>query len=87
MNRYSKSILQEITDFVPIQNKENFVESKAEHAISSAISLITLLESEYGPKEADYLIRRFFSSIRGRDSKRFSRSIQKIREASNDGDR
>lgn len=81
MNRHSKSILEEITQSAPVNNKKNFVESKAVHAISSAISLMRLLESEYTAEEAEYLIRRFFSSIRGRDTKRFSRSIQKIEEA------
>lgn len=80
MDKHSKSILREITDSVPAKNRDSFVESKAVHAISAAISLMTLLESEYSPEDADYLIRRFFSSVRGRDTKRFSRSIHKLQE-------
>lgn len=83
MNKHSKSILQEITESVPVNNKKNFVESKAVHAISSAIALMRLLEREY-PEESEYLIKRFFSSLRGRDPNRFSRSMTKIQEASDD---
>lgn len=87
MNKFSKSILQEITESVPARNKKDFVKSKAVHAISSAISLMALLESEYTTEEAEYLIKRFFSSLRGRDAKRFSRSIQKIDEAADDANK
>lgn len=83
MNRKSRSIFQEINSFVPDKNKEELIESKADHIISSAIYLMDMIKEHYSPEEADQLQRRFISSIRGSDSRRFTRMINKLKEDRN----
>lgn len=81
----SKSILREISTYVPENNKEDLIEARAHHIISSAINLLEMIEDSYTPEEADQLTRRFLSSIKGSDPKRFVRSIRKIKEGKEDG--
>ncbi len=83
INHRSRSILQEISSYVPAKNKEQIVEARAEHIISSAINLLDLISENFTDEEAEQLEKRFLSSIRGRDAKRFVRSIQKIKESHN----
>lgn len=75
-----RSILEEINQYVPSKNKEDVIESRAHHAISSAINILDLIRENYSPAEAEILEKRFLSSIKGKDVKRFSRSISKIKE-------
>jgi len=85
INRKSKSILQEISSYVPKKNKEELIESRAQHVISSAIFLLEMIESHYSEEEADQLCRRFFSSIKGQDPRRFTRAIKRIQESKDNG--
>jgi hypothetical protein len=80
----SKSILHEISTFVPEKNKEDLIETRAHHVISSAIFLLEMIEETYSEEEADQLKRRFLSSIKGQDPRRFSRSIRKVKENKED---
>lgn len=85
MERKSRSILQEISSFVPKQHKDELIKAKADHIISSAIFLLEMIEQYYSDEEADQLKRRFLSSIKGADPSRFTRAVKKIKE-SNDAD-
>ena len=85
LNRRSKSILQEINSYVPEKNKEELIESRAQHIISSAIYLLEMIDSQYSEEEADHLVRRLFSSIKGQDPKRFSRAIKRLQESKKHG--
>lgn len=80
-SRKYRSILQELNSHVPNRNKEDILESRGQHAIMSAIHLIQMIRESYSEEEAEQLEKRFLSSIRGRDPKRFSRSVQKIKES------
>ena len=80
-----KSILQEISNYVPQKNKEDLIEMRAQHAIAASIFLIEMIESSYGADESDQLVKRFISSIKGHDPERFVRSIRKIKESKDNG--
>jgi hypothetical protein len=71
--------LEEISSFVPQKNKEELVETRAQHIIVSAINLLESIDNSFTPAEADALRKRFISSIRGADPCRFSRMIKKIK--------
>lgn len=86
MNRKSKSILEELNTFVSQKNREEIIESKAQHIIVSAINLIEMIESKYTNVEADALKKRFISSIKGKDPDRFTRMVDKIKEGRLDSD-
>jgi len=79
INRKSRSILEEISTFVPQKSKEELIESRAHHIISSAIHLMEAIEENFTFEESELLKKRFMSSIRGSDPKRFSRMLKRIK--------
>ena len=79
----TKSILEEINEFAHSRNKEDLIESRANHIIESAINLIEQINEHYDEETANLLQRRLLNSIKGRDSKKFSRLISKIKENKN----
>jgi uncharacterized protein (UPF0305 family) len=78
LTKNTRSILQEINKYVPSKNKEEIIESRAHHIITSAINILDLIRENYSPEEAEQLEKRFLSSIKGKDPRRFSRSIKKV---------
>jgi len=81
MTTQRRSILQELNSYVPPKNKEDVLESRAGHIIASAINLMDLIHTHYSPEEAELMEKRFLSSIKGRDPKRFGRAIGKVKDA------
>jgi len=73
--------MKALSRYVPVESREDAFEMRAQHIISSAINLLETLEREYNKEDFDQLQKRFISSIRGQDPKRFSRSIMKIKES------
>jgi hypothetical protein len=79
INRRSKSILEEISSYVPQKSREELIESRAQHIIVSAINLLETIDESFSPEEAESLKKRFISSIRGADPNRFSRMVHRIK--------
>jgi hypothetical protein len=79
INRKSRSILEEISAFVPQKGKEELIEARAQHIIVSAINLLESIDEHFTPEEADMLKKRFVSSIRGSDPNRFTRMVKRIK--------
>jgi len=75
-----RSILDELNALCIEKDKENIVESRAVNVISSAINLIEYIQENYNEDTALELERRLVNSIRGRDTKKFSRAITKLKE-------
>jgi len=76
-----RSILDELNALCIEKDKENIVESRAMHVISGAINLIEYIQENYNADIALELERRLVNSIRGRDTKKFSRAIIKLKES------
>lgn len=79
INRRSRSILQEISSYVPHKNKEDLIEARAQHIIVSAINLLESIDESFSPGEAEALKKRFLSSIKGSDPNRFTRMVKKVK--------
>jgi hypothetical protein len=79
ISRRSRSILEEISSYVPNKSKEDLIESRAHHVIASAINLLESIDKSFSPDEAAALRKRFISSIKGADPERFTRMINRIR--------
>lgn len=79
INRKSRSILEEISAFVPQKGKEELIEARAQHIIVSAINLLESIDEYFTPEEAEMLKKRFVSSIRGADPNRFTRMVKRIK--------
>jgi len=82
INRRSRSILEEISTYVPHKNKEDLIEARAQHIIVSAINLLESIDETFSPEEAEALKKRFVSSIRGSDPNRFTRMVKRIKSGS-----
>lgn len=78
-NRF-RSILSEISNFVPEKNKCDMLEMRAHHILSSVMYLFDTIDENCSDEEAEQLKRRFMSSIKNRDPERFIRYIRKIKE-------
>lgn len=86
INRKSRSILEEISTYVPQKSKEDLIEARAQHIIVSAINLLETIDNSFTPEESEALKKRFISSIRGSDPNRFTRMVKRIRSGEEDDD-
>lgn len=86
INRRSRSILEEISAYVPQRSQTDLIEARAQHIIVSAINLLESIDESYSLEEADALKKRFVSSIRGADPNRFTRMVKRIRSGDNEDD-
>jgi len=80
MKKHTRSILEEIGNMVPEKDRAIVIESRANHAISSAINIINMIRESYDDETADELERRFINSIRGQDASKFVRGIRKFQK-------
>ena len=79
INRKSKSILEEINSYVPSKNKEDLVENRAQHIIASSINLMNSIDEIFTEEDAERLKKRFISSIRSGDSRKFTRMMARLK--------
>lgn len=82
MQKKVRSILEELNNLALHKDKENLVESRANHVIQGAINLINYIKENYSVEQAEELERRLLNSIRGQDPSKFSRGIRRIRNES-----
>ena len=85
MKKRTKSILNELQNYLPEANKDIIIENRANHIIQSAINLLTQICENYSAEEAEELEKRFYSSVKNRDPQRFERTIKKIKENKTNG--
>lgn len=86
INRKSRSILEEISTYVPQKSKEDLIEMRAQHIIVSAINLLESIDENFTLEESEALKKRFISSIRGADPNRFTRMVKRIRSGPGEED-
>lgn len=79
MKKQTRSILEEIGNMVPVQDRATVIESRANHAINSAINVINMIHENFDAAAAVELERRLINSIRGKDTSKFVRGVRKYR--------
>jgi len=84
LHQSSRSIFEELNRAIPNKSKEHVLESRGHHIISSAINFLQVLTENYSEEEADQIMRRFLSAIKGGDPERFVRVVRKLRETQGD---
>ena len=77
MQKKTKSILDELDNFLVHRDREKLLESRATHIIQGAINLINLIRENYDPETAKELENRLLNSIRAQDSAKFARGIRR----------
>ena len=80
MKKQTRSILEEIGNMVPQQDRATIIESRASHVINSAINVINMIHENFDNDVAIELERRLINSIRGKDTTKFSRGVRKYRQ-------
>lgn len=79
MQRKTRSILEELDTFRSPKDRENLIESRANHVIQGAINLINFIRENYDTAQSEELERRLLNSIRAQDSSKFSRGVKRIK--------
>ena len=79
MQRKTRSILEELDTFRSPKDRENLIESRANHVIQGAINLINFIRENYDAAQSEELERRLLNSIRAQDSSKFSRGVKRIK--------
>lgn len=82
MQKRTRSILDELAHMPIGSDRENLVESRATHLITSAINLLNYIKENYDQEQADELERRLLNSIRTQDPNKFVRGVRRFREKS-----
>ena len=81
MDNKMRSIVDELSAYIPPKNKEAFLEGRAQQVIASARNLIELVENNYSPEVAEDLTKRLLSAIKNNDSEKFCRKVRQVRES------
>jgi len=71
--------LEELDSHFLEKDKENVLESRADHVIQGAINLINTIRENYSSEAAAELERRLLNSIRAQDPNKFVRGIRRVR--------
>jgi len=78
LQKKTRSLLEELDSLRLHKDKENLVESRANHVITGAINLINFIRENYDKEHAEELERRLINSIRAQDTAKFSRGVKRI---------
>lgn len=81
MKKQTRSILQELNQLGYTRDSDRMIESAGSNIIKSAVNLLERISNTYDADTASELERRFINSIRSGDTRKFSRSMQKIIES------
>ena len=79
MQKRTRSILDELDSLLVHKDKDNLVESRANHVVSGAINLVNYIRENYDAEQAAELERRLINSIRSQDSTKFTRGVRRMR--------
>ena len=79
MQKRTRSILDELDSLLSHKDKDNLVESRANHVIQGAINLVNYIRENYDAEQASELERRLINSIRSQDSTKFTRGVRRMR--------
>ena len=79
MQKKTRSLLEELDALRLHKDRENLVESRANHVITGAINLIQFIRENYDSAQAEELERRLLNSIRAQDSSKFSRGVKRLK--------
>ena len=80
MKKYTRSILEELSNIDRSSNKDLLIETSASNIIESAINLLNRISHTYDETTASELERRFINTIKTGDPRKFKRGISKIIE-------
>jgi len=72
--------LEELDTLRLHKDRENLIESRANHVIQGAINLINFIRENYDAVQSEELERRLLNSIRAQDPNKFSRGVKRLKQ-------
>lgn len=81
MKKYTRSILEELNNLGRKQHSDLLIETTGNNIIESAINLLNRVNETYDEETAAEIERRFLTSIRSGDPRKFKRTMTKIIES------
>lgn len=76
----TKSIIEELTQFLPQKDKHIVVEARAQHIIAAAINLVSQIREAFTAEEAEELQRKLLIAIKSEDPRKFTNKIKQLKE-------
>ncbi len=80
-NSKFRSLVDELSDYAPVKDRDLFIESRAQQVLASVSHLLHLIRESYDTDTAEDLQKRLINSIRSGDENKFRRGIRQIRES------
>ena len=80
MQKYTRSLLEELSSMPLKRDKEDVVESRASHILESAIRLMNYIKENFDHNTAYKLEKKFHSAIKNMDASKFSKGVTRIKE-------
>jgi hypothetical protein len=81
MRKRTRSILEELNNFNPKSNSDDFIHTTGNNLIESSINLLKKVYETYDESTAVDLERRFLNSIRAANPRKFKTGVDKIKES------
>lgn len=81
MRKRTRSILEELNNLHRVNRGEEFIQTTGINIIESAINLLSKIQETYDSDTAADLEKRFLSSIKAGNSRKFKTGVDKIRES------
>ena len=80
MKRKTRSILEEINELVPNKSRQEVINSRASHVLTSMINLLESIHESYDKTTAENLERKLLNAVRSRDARKFTNSLIRAEE-------
>lgn len=81
MRKRTRSILEELNNLHRVNRGEEFIQTTGINIIESAVNLMAKIHETYDANTAAELEKRFLSSIRSGNSRKFKVGVDKIIES------
>ena len=81
MKKRTRGILEELTSIGDTDYSEQFIQTRGNNIIESAINLLTKIHETYPEETAIDLERRFINAIRSNNPRKFKSGVDKIIES------
>lgn len=73
-----KSIFEELTNYIPKQNKKTIIELRSSNAIHSMINVLQLLKDNYSEEDFAEIQKKLILSIKTRNPEKFLKKLKSL---------
>lgn len=85
MDNKFRSLLDELVDYVPYENREQFIATRAQQVVASFENLRNLINESYEPELAEELTKRLLNAAKSGDDRKFVKKIDEVKRTKHSG--